>query len=101
MLRCGKSLILMILVKMLHCTRRCALPRTGRFCIVGDLLSACENSTPTAGKQHLPTAGMAEVKAGSPWETATRQGSTPVEVLAVQKALRQVGLLEPEARGAA
>ena len=77
------------------------LPGEMFFGIVGGLLSACENSTPTAGKQHLPTAGMAEIKAGSPWETATRQGSTPVEVLAVQKALRQVGSLEPEARGAA
>jgi len=86
---------------MLLCSISRALPRTGRFCIVGGLLSACENSTLTAGKQHLPTDGMAEVKAGSPWEKAMRQGSTPVEVLAVQKALRQVGPLESEARGAA
>jgi hypothetical protein len=41
---------------------------------------------------------MAEVKAESPWETAMRQGSSRVVVLPVQKALRQVGPLELEAR---
>jgi hypothetical protein len=79
----------------------CALPLPRRFCIVGGLLSAGENSTPAVGRQHHPTAGMAEVMADFPWEKARRQGSTPVEVLPVLKALRQVGPLEREARIAA
>ena len=53
---------------------------------------------PAAGRQQRPTASMAEVMAGSPWETARRQGSIPVGAFPVQKALRQVGPLELDAR---
>lgn len=67
-------------------------------------LAACcpagENSTPAVGLKTRPQAWH-KVTTGSPWETATRQESTPVEVLPVLKALRQVGPFEHEARKAA
>jgi hypothetical protein len=57
------------------------------FCIFGDLLSAYENLA--HGREvRLPTAGRAEVTAGSPQETARRPGWTLVEVPAVQMALQ-------------
>jgi hypothetical protein len=71
-----------------------------RFCIFGGLLSAGEKSHARGREATVPTAGMARVMAGSPSETAMRQGSTPVEVLPVLKALRQVGPPESEAWGA-
>jgi len=77
-----------------------ALPCRERFCIFGGLLSAGENFHASGWEVTVPTAGMARVMAGCPSETAMRQGSTPVEVLPVLKALRQVGPPEPEARGA-
>jgi hypothetical protein len=64
-----------------------ALPMDVSFCIFGGLLSAYVN--PRARLEvRLPTAGKARVTAGSPQETATRQGWTSVEVPAVQIALQ-------------
>ena len=53
----------------------------------------------TDGENRL-TAGMAKVTAGSRWETAKRQESTPVWVLPVPGAPRQVGPHEHQAQGA-
>ena len=85
---------------MLHCNQLNALPETSGFCIVGGLLfrpvkfhagGQTATSRRTAGKG---------ARTDSPWETATRLGWQPVWASPVQEALRQVGPIELQARGA-